>query len=350
MKLNPFRIVWVKTRLITGLVIGAALCFLFIGASYYMVEYTSTNEFCDICHVHPQAYQTWEDGLHYKTSSGVRTDCVACHLPPKDNLPKYLYAKGKTGFKDIYGFYFKDHDSFNWDLKSTLEYAPNHVYDESCIDCHQELFPTEITSKGLDAHIYYQKNTETLLCINCHLHVGHYSETPDEQILADTETEEENVVLAPLVTEIGDEFVDYTEVIPTSGVKFEMVALEGGTFLMGAGPDDDNAKDDERPTRQVELKPFWMGKFEVSWREFDSYYSETVTREKNEAGLMVEDAETGPTPPYGSPDQGWGKGSQPAITMRHYTAMKYCDWLSAVTGHKYRLPTEAEWEYAARKQ
>jgi len=132
-----------------------------------------------------------------------------------------------------------------------------------------------------------------------------------------------------------------------------MVAIPGGSFTMGSPEDEPFRKEHEGPQREITVDPFFMAKIEVSWDEYLAFFKETGAHGKTSdaylsAGHEDVDAISGPTPPWGAPDQGWGKGQMPAITMTHHAARVYCQWLSEVTGKSYRLPTEAEWEYAAR--
>ncbi|MET0290236.1 MAG: SUMF1/EgtB/PvdO family nonheme iron enzyme [Pseudoxanthomonas sp.] len=139
----------------------------------------------------------------------------------------------------------------------------------------------------------------------------------------------------------------YTEHIPDSSVAFDMVALPSGSFSMGSAQAEPDRKADEGPQTAVTLQPFWIGKHEVTWAEYDLYRKDAnipVSKREGSDG----DAITRPTPPYADESWGFGKGRQPAIGMTWHAAMSYCRWLSQKTGHHYRLATEAEWEYAAR--
>ena len=146
-------------------------------------------------------------------------------------------------------------------------------------------------------------------------------------------------------------FAPYTEEIPdTGGVKFEMVPVAGGTFMMGS-PDSEPGRDrDEGPRHAVKVESFWIGKYEVTWDEFEQYAFSTGDP-KPPAGAPPPagaDAITRPTPSYGDESRGFGKGRQPVVDITWHAAMEYTRWLSRATGKTYRLATEAEWEFAAR--
>ena len=106
----------------------------------------------------------------------------------------------------------------------------------------------------------------------------------------------------------------------------EMVQVQGGTFQMGGS--DKYALSEEKPVHPVSVNNFYMGKYEVTFDEYDKFCDDTG-REKPS-------------------DKGWGRGKRPVINVSWNDATAYCTWLTGKTGKKYRLPTEAEWEYAAR--
>lgn len=152
----------------------------------------------------------------------------------------------------------------------------------------------------------------------------------------------------------ADEMRPYTQEIAGTPVKFDMVPIPGGKFLMGSPADEENRGDDEGPQHEVEVAPFWMGKCEVTWDEYEIWMFNLDIQRRETQKLQpteldkVADAITRPTKPYTDMSFGMGKEKFPAICMTQLAAKTYCQWLTAKTGHYYRLPTEAEWEYACR--
>lgn len=146
----------------------------------------------------------------------------------------------------------------------------------------------------------------------------------------------------------------YAELLEHTDVVIDMVPIPGGTFIMGSVDDEVDRNDDEGPTHKVSIAPFWMGRFEVTWEQYEVWNEKLDITRRQIFGTnstprdSIADAVTRPTPPYTDMSFGMGKQKHPAICMTQHAARKYCEWLTAKTGHYYRLPTEAEWEYACR--
>ena len=107
----------------------------------------------------------------------------------------------------------------------------------------------------------------------------------------------------------------------------EMVRIRGGCFQMGS-PRWESGRDSDERRHRVCVDDFSIGKHEVTFEEYDRFAEATGRRRPD--------------------DRGWGRGRRPVINVSWHDAMAYARWLSEQTGRSYRLPTEAEWEYAAR--
>ncbi len=146
----------------------------------------------------------------------------------------------------------------------------------------------------------------------------------------------------------------YTNTIPGTRVSYGMVPIPAGEFVMGSPDSEAGHKPDEAPQHKVQISPFWMGQMEVTWNEYELFmYPDEEKRTRatlasDPNGDKLADAVTHPSKPYVEMSFGMGKDGFPAISMTQHGANKYCQWLSAKTGQFYRLPTEAEWEYACR--
>ena len=151
--------------------------------------------------------------------------------------------------------------------------------------------------------------------------------------------------------------VPYSQTIPGTTVVFEMVPIPGGTFLMGSPPVEGKRSADEGPQIEVRIEPFWMGKYEVTWPEYEPFMDlyQVFKKFKYQKIRRVTDENrkltvTAPTMLYTTDmvtEYGYGK-RHPAATMTQFAARQYTKWLSAITQTQYRLPFEAEWEYACR--
>ncbi|WP_372720183.1 formylglycine-generating enzyme family protein [Novipirellula sp.] len=166
----------------------------------------------------------------------------------------------------------------------------------------------------------------------------------------------DNVVLdvPDAVAKAEAEMKPYAEPIEHTELAIEMVPIKGGTFTMGTPESEADRNEDEGPQREVTVDPFWMGKYEITWDQYDVWSEQMDQRRRQMLSIPatprdeIVDGISKPTEPYTDMSFGMGKERYPAISMTQHAARTFCKWLSAKTGRYYRLPTEAEWEYAAR--
>lgn len=138
---------------------------------------------------------------------------------------------------------------------------------------------------------------------------------------------------------------NYTQQINGTKLSFEMQAIPAGNFAMGSS----KGNADEQPVHKVNLDAFWMSKVEVTWDLFEPFLYKDYEKSNSVGEIPANvDAVTRPTKPYLDMTFGMGKQNQPALAMTQYNAIQFCKWLYERTGVFYRLPTEAEWEYACR--
>lgn len=151
---------------------------------------------------------------------------------------------------------------------------------------------------------------------------------------------------------LAQPFQAYKDVIKLGNeqVEFRMVPVSGGQFPMGSPDSEQYHNADEGPVHHVQVDSLWVGEYEVTWDMYELFLKKDITRESSldENTRLQVDAISRPSPAFEDPSLGMGKEGYPVVNVSPYAALTFCKWLSAVTGNFYRLPTEAEWEYACR--
>jgi len=205
-----------------------------------------------------------------------------------------------------------------------------------------------------------------ILCLSP-LCAAENAELPNSHLLPTTRAIHEKIAETPdIEVEAMEAYSEQPKL--TGGGTLDLIPIPGGTFTLGSPEGEAGRKDDEGPQRTVEIEPFWMAKLEITWDLYRPFMESgtsrnkdgTLNRDSNQSTSeppemlgdeTLVDTVTQPTPPYVPMHFGMADGyskDHPAVGMTQHAANKFCEWLSAQTGRFYRLPTEAEGEYACR--
>ena len=132
--------------------------------------------------------------------------------------------------------------------------------------------------------------------------------------------------------------------------QFEMVFIPGGEVTVGSPDAEAGRLPNEGPQYKAKVGSFWMQRVEVTWNDWDMFWydEQFLKADHKDAAKLGPDAVTRPTNTFLDETYDHGRDGHPALSMTHHAAMVYCEWLRKKTGRLYRLPTEAEFEYAAR--
>ncbi len=198
----------------------------------------------------------------------------------------------------------------------------------------------------------------SVVCVSCIAFQSVFgSEDPPAKLPGISATKPDQGPFVPIDGGKGGYMIPYTQSFERTNISFEMIPIPGGELTMGSPLSEAGRSEDEGPQFKVKLEPYWMAKTELTWGEYNTFMrSYDVFKRLSVSGIhqitddIRQDAITVPTPLY-DPAKTYEYGddkSQPAVTMTQYSAKQYTKWLSGLTSVQYRIPTEAEWEHAAR--